>query len=294
MSVDRRTLLKTGAIAAAAAAFPAHLTGLTASAAEEAKTYYDYFSGLGYKAIKEADLITGDSFNGGIRYDEGHDFHADAPNGEPNRWYVFQDCARVEDIAKRNQLGVLAYFHIIGCTNNTPTFRGEVLEQVVRYLVGPANLKPERFVVVGTERGEPFLSQLEPFGIKREQVVFRQLEEARSAGDGSGYFKPDGNPMGQEFHTLSFHYAPEGSDIPSERVYPLPGYLEIGEFAFEPRHDVRKESEAFGLGVERLFMARGKSGSFERTRKLLLHKLKTEAKRREIPLPQAYHDFSEL
>lgn len=294
MSVDRRTLLKTGAFAAVAAAFPAHLTGLTASAAEQAKTYYDYLSGLGYKAIKEADLITGDSFNGGIRYDEGHDYHADAPNGEPNRWHVFQDCARVEDIAKRNDLGVLAYFHIIGCTNNEPAHRGEVLEQVVRYLVGPANLKPERFVLVATERGDGYLKQLEPFGFKRDQVVFREFDEARNAGDGSGYFKPDGHPMGQELHTLSFHYAPEGSDIPAERVYPLPGYLEIGEFLFDPQHDASKESEAFGLGVERLFMAQGQSGSFERTRELLLHKLETEAKRREIPLPQAYHDFSAL
>ncbi|MDA7947524.1 MAG: twin-arginine translocation signal domain-containing protein [Hyphomicrobiaceae bacterium] len=295
MRVDRRTLLKTGAAAAAATALPNGFAGSTASAAREAKSFAEYLSDLGYELIPPANLITGHSFNGGVSYDEGHDYHGGGASGEPSKWFVLQDCARLDDIAKRNEFGVLAYFHILGCTNNAPAHRGEVLEQIVKYLVGPAGLKPERFVLVATERGDGFLEQLEPFGFKRDQVVLRKLDDARTAGDGSGYFKPDGHPMGQEFHTLSFHYAPEGKDLPSGRTYPLPGYLEIGEFLFEPQHKAAKDHESFGLGAERLVMAQGKlAGDFNSSRERLLAKLRDDTKRNGLKLPNAYDNFSAL
>ena len=295
MAVDRRTFLKTSAGAAAAVTLSGNPTGMTAQAAGEAHSYAEYLTGLGYQGIAPADLITGHNFNGGLSYDESHDYHRKAPGGEPEKWFVLQNCARLDDIAKRNERGVLAYFHILGCVNNTPDHPGEVLQQVLAFLLGQAKLIPERLFVVATEHADPYLERVESAAVAKEQIVTRPFDEAHATGDGSGYFRPDGHPTGPELHSLSLHYVPPGIDIGTEHKYPLPDHLEIGEFLFRPKNKPGSAVEMFSLGVERLAMAQGTSaGDFETSRKRLLASLEKEAGRKNVALPKAYHDFSAL
>jgi hypothetical protein len=294
MTLDRRSFLKT-TVGAAALALSDGVIGTAALAASDGTDLREHFAHLGYQAIAPRDLITQHAFNGGVAYDETHDYHAEAPGGEPQKWAVMQNCARLEDIAKKDQPGTLAYFHIMPCWNNAPAHRGEVLDQALGYLTREAGLKPERFVIVSTERFQPYQDQVKAFGIGESQMVYRQLDEAVKIGDGSGYFRPDGHPMAPESHGASLHYAPEGTPIAKDPGYPPQGYLEIAEFLFEHKNAQTAKPEFFAFGVERVAMAQRKfDGGFETSRAQLLADLQAEAKRRGIDLPKAHGEFSAL
>ncbi|MEM8743412.1 MAG: hypothetical protein AAGF14_02120 [Pseudomonadota bacterium] len=293
MGIDRRTLLKTGAGAATLAALPEIFTGSIASAAGSAEVLTSHLSEMGYQGFPQASLITPHRFNGGVAFDYVHDYHAGSANGEPEKWFVLQDCARVEDIAKKDEPGVLAYFHVLAFKNNAPAYPGELLDQSLEFLIRKNGFSPERLLLVSTEEFRPFLKHLAPFGLDKGQVVFRQLSEAREAGDGSGFFSPKGYPDSPKILTASFHYIPEGSPVPETASYPPAGYFEIGEYAFKDEQAPNSKAEVALFGVERLAMAQGKSaGDFESSRKRLLEKLKDEAKRTGVELPRAYEDFS--
>ncbi|MEM6583187.1 MAG: hypothetical protein AAF699_18055 [Pseudomonadota bacterium] len=293
MPVDRRTLLKTGA--GAIAVLPNVFTGSLASAAGTAETLTSFLTGNGYQGFPQADLITSHSFNGSVAFDYVHDYHANSPTGEPEKWFVLQDCARVEDIAKKDKPGVLAYFHVLAFKNNAPAYPGELLDQSLEFLIRQVGFKPSRLLLVSTEKFRPFLKQLEPFDIAEEQVVFRKLSDARKAGDGSGFFSPKGYPETPKILTASFHYMPEGQPMPKTSSYPPGGYFEIGEYAFKDEQAPSSKAEVALFGVERMAMAQGKTaGDFSSSRKRLLARLEEEAERRDIALPKAYHDFSAL
>ncbi len=295
MTVDRRTLLKTGAGAATLAVLPDTLTGSLASAAGTAEGLTKHLAGMGYQGFPQASLITPHRFNGGVAFDYVHDYHADSPNGEPEKWFVLQDCSRVEDITKKHEPGVLAYFHVLAFRNNAPAYPGQVLDQSLEFLVRKAGFKPDRLLLVSTEKFRPFLKQLEPFGIGEAQVVFRKLSEARKAGDGSGFFSPKGYPETPQILTASFHYIPDDMPIPERSSYPPAGFFEIGEYAFKDEQAPASKAEVALFGIERLTMAQGKpAGDFESSRKRLLARLEEEAKRLGVDLPKAHDHFSAL
>ncbi|MEM7393751.1 MAG: hypothetical protein AAF492_15525, partial [Verrucomicrobiota bacterium] len=197
--------------------------------------------------------------------------------------------------AKKHEPGVLAYFHVLAFKDNAPAYPGALLGQSLEFLVRKAGFKPDRLLLVSTEEFRPYLKQLEPFGIGQEQVVLRPLSEAREAGDGSGFFSPKGYPDTPKILTASFHYIPNDQPIPKEVGYPPAGYFEIGEFAFKDEEAPTSKAEVALFGVERMTMAQGKTaGDFESSRKRLLKKLRDEAKRTGVDLPQAYKDFAAL
>lgn len=291
MSTSRRNFIKVSAGLALASKMVGGANASEPPAGIDFQTITNEFDALGYQAVRREDLITGHLFNGGVRYDENREF-SETSGGEPQKWFVIQDCARVEDVARRGEFGVLAYFHIGAFVENAPAARGDVLKRALDFLIGSAGLDPERIVLVATELGKPFLEHSQSYGIHEEQIVIRSLEEARKSGDGSGYFNPKGHPHVPKQHTISVHYVPPGVSVSANPSYPLPDLIEIGEFGF---NESEEPGELFGFGVERLQMAAGYSaGDFISSRDELLLKLREEADQRKLPLPSAYKEFSSL
>ena len=184
----------------------------------------DHFKGLGYKSLPPLNLITGDAFNGGLRFDES--FEGDYPAGNSMR---IQNCARVDDLSLEGEAGVLAYFHIFILNQQTPTYQGELFSQLLGYLIDDIGLDAKKLVVVSTDKFLPYLPQLKKHGIDAAQLVERSHKEARASGDGSGYFAPKGHPhvSGYGDRTYKLH-----SDTTSEygRYVKYPGVPVAGRF----------------------------------------------------------------
>ncbi len=288
MPKNRRQFLQLASGVAAVAA-GLSIGGGAAAAISDAeaarRALLSYFAGLGYHEQPPLELITGHPFNGGLRYDETV---ADAVAGKTMRRQV---CGRVEDIAKKDTPGVLAGFSIVAFRNETPNFDGELLVVALDYLVRRAGLPPSRLVLVSTEWIAAYRTHHERFGITVEQVVQRTSAEAMAAGDGSGFFAPKGHPLAPQIPTVSIHYVTDGA-ASAGRSHPVSGAIELGEFSLRagPRRDLAVEEGAFGL--ERLMMAQGKPvPSFAQSRATLVAMLASEAKRRGVPLPEAYRTF---
>jgi len=247
----------------------------------------DFFNKLGYTRRPAMNLITGDDFNDGLRYDETPQEYP------PGRIVLIQDCVRMEDLPRKEEPQVLPYFHIFSLSIEKPVFRGELLTQLLEYLVIRAKLAPTRMALVSTESFKPYLPHLEPFGIKTEQFVQRDRNEAMTTGDGSGYFNPPGHPYVTGQHSVSIHYAVDAGGKERTLKYPLPGYLEIAEVVIDSELKEPLSREMGGLGLERLAMAKGEAiDSFPVSKQKALTAIKAEAERRGVALPKAHRKIS--
>ncbi|WP_299003533.1 hypothetical protein [uncultured Shewanella sp.] len=241
-----------------------------------------YFLALDYQTAPPQSLITGHSFNGGVRYDETRQtpLHGNA--------LTVQNCIRIHDITTMTSNETLPYFHIIALSRERPQFKGQILFELLSYLVKPLHLAPNRLVLVSTDRINAYLPIIEKVGIKKAQIIYRSDEEAHALGDGSGYFNPKGHPYIDGIHTVSFHYALDPSIMNRPLQYPLTGAIELGEFVVaDPRKE--QQSETGGFGLERLQMAQtGQSSNYDRALHQAITHLEKEAKQLNQPLPKAY------
>ncbi|MEM7124325.1 MAG: twin-arginine translocation signal domain-containing protein [Pseudomonadota bacterium] len=286
MAQSRRDLLK----ASAAVAAP-YLLSKSARAADvfAAAEPVAYFEGKGYELLPPHGLITVESFNGGIRYDE---LPAPAVGGKTIR---LQGCARLEDIPRRGEPGVLPMFHILGYHNPDPAYPGEVFHQVLDFLVNGSGLNPHRLVLVSTDRFEPMRVYLDDFDIGPHQIVIRPWDEVYAVGDGSGYFRPPDHPHAPGMPTVSFHYPLPGTALESEHFYPLPGYLELGEVSISQASSGGSHLVEGGIGVERVAMARGDVvDTYEEALIVLANEMEAEAQERGVPLPSGFQQFQNL
>jgi hypothetical protein len=291
MNLNRRELLKFASWLAAMPLFPvANARQLPAESEFKAEVQLeaaaiDFFVKQGYHPVPALPLITGEQFNGGLRYD-------DTPSHYPSGKMVrLQGSLRLEDLERRGEWGTLPFFHILSLSIEKPASRGELLVQVLAYLVQSADLDPKRLLLVSTKRFEPYLALLQPFGISREQFVKRDLSEAIAAGDGSGYFRPEGHPTATGIHTVSIHYTPDSdvSGLGKSCHYPYNGSLELAEISIVEAGVVPIPREVGGFGLERLLMAQGKPiDSFLQSRQKALTAILAESERRGDPLPAGY------
>lgn len=279
----RRTFLKS---AAATAALP--LIGLpgcvppTRPGRNEILTATEHFNELGYQTIERLPLVTGDSFNGGVRYDDTR------PEAEPGKTLVRQLCCRVEDLPRGGEPGVLGLFTIFAVQAETTEYRGEVLEQALQFLENQAGLDPARLVIVTTDAFFGLEAIAARNGIDPGHVHFRSRDAATGAGDGSGYFKPAGHPYRPELWTAGLYYPLESSSDDQVIGYPLPGYLEIGEVVLAQPDSQDGESELFGLGIERLALLRGANDiSFDRSVADGAMIIEKEMEKYQLPAPDA-------
>ncbi len=284
MTLNRRNLLQlsaAGAVAAAAGGrFAWAATDAERAIAENAAAY---FAGLGYKSVPPLDLITGDAFNGGLRFDESDSVSSDGPT------IRLQTAARVEDIPERDRAGVLATFDIIGLSHPEPE-DDTILPAVLRFLIDERGLDPAKMLMVSTEEFRPHLDDLDGFDASR--FLERPFAEARTMGDGSGYFAPSGHPAGPAIASVGLYYPVPGTEPDGDPIYPPPDHIEIAEIGIA--RDAAGHTAA-GLGLQRLAMAEGNPvPDFDETRLNLLRLLEDESERTGKPLPDGYTQFASL
>lgn len=244
----------------------------------------EYFVSKGFAELHPYTLTTTFDFNGGVRYDDT----AETP--AVPRWVRLQGCARLEDIGRRDKVGVLPYFHILSLGIGRPKFHGELLTLGLDFLINKLRFAPDRLALISTDNLDVHNLHLKRHGLKPDQVLKRDLNEARAAGTGDGYFEPQGHPHTPSFPSVSVYYFKDAK--PSKLKYPLDGALEVGEFSVHPEPG---HAELGGFGMERLQMAQGlATPTFEESRQELLEVLKSEARDHCHPLPPAYEIYSSM
>jgi hypothetical protein len=168
-----------------------------------------------------------------------------------------------------------------------------MFDLVMDFLVSRRGLEPARMLFVSTELFKPILGRLD--GIGAEQFLERTVDEAEAAGDGSGFFAPEGHPYQPEIPTVGIYYRLSEPEPTGELSYPPEGYIEIAEVVIAPIDGQPDGPEGAGIGLERLAMAEEKSvPDFEDTRLNLLRIIEDEARREGKPLPPGYAMFASL
>jgi len=245
MPITRRKLiLGTAALGAAGTTLRAGLAANTVPSAAKAFTVEDtkatlvqIYTSRGFHQATALPIISGHQFNDGLNYDDI------IPSGIKPA-FVVQPSARVEDVTKKDKLGTLPFFTILASSHATNASLAEQLKADIKLLVTDLGLKPQLLRITSTELIKPYLQLFVDAGITETQIRLRPLEQAKKAGDGSGWFAPVGHPAQPSYSTLSVEYQmPDGAE------------LEIAEFGLSPT-----QSEAggvgIGIGIERLTMAR--------------------------------------
>jgi hypothetical protein len=290
MPMSRRHLLELSlAGAAGLAAGPGSAFAAAQSAAPVADRllldFADHFHARGYALAEALPLVTGDSFNGGLRYDDSRT----EPAGG-NSVFI-QPASRVADIANRGQPGVLALFTICALHQPAPSAPGVLFGELLTYLVERAGIDPERLIFVSTEVFAPYGET--HAAVRAGKTLLRPREEAMAAGEGSGYFAPAEHPARPAFDTVSLHYPIVGLTAPGIDA-PLDGYAEIAEIGITPLDGTGAGPETGGFGLERLVMAGdGLVPDFEASRQKLLQLIEQEVEKSGKALPSGYHLFAE-
>ena len=288
MTLDRRDLIKLSAASAAAMAVGNRISAAAARSIDDIRdSASSFFTGLGYAELPPLDMITGEDFNGGLRFDETR------PETPTFSWFSVQPVARVDDIAERDRLGVLAGFTMMGLGHATPTAPGGLFGSVLDFLIGERNLDPERLVYVSTALARPHIDRFAAVAAGR--FIERDLDEAISANDGSGYFAPAGHPQAPEYLTVGIYYPAFPSPASAELAYPPADHIEIAEIEILSGDARPSEHEHGALGLERLAMAEGVPvPDFDETRLNLLRIIEDEARREGKPPPPGYDVFAAL
>lgn len=254
MKEPRRTILKGSAVVAVASVLPGPLlasnklngTEFDKAHAKIQGAIADHFAKLGYQPRQPAPIVTRDeTFNGGLRFD-------DTGLLEKPGLMAFQQCARLEDIDRKDRRDVLPLFHIFVGSKPLGLKSQQTVAQLLTYLTQSAGLDPARLAFVGTPRLNEFLPQLESAGIEPiRQIFLRDDAEALATADGSGYYRFPGDPDAPTLPTAGIYYwIGNGSPRPITAYPPSPDWTEIGEMSLDD-----DDSLAFGLGTERLTLA---------------------------------------
>lgn len=261
MRAARRRLLEVAGLSALTAAFGTGANADTRSAAPPSyagafaadfdsvvQAMSSFYRQHGYNEIEPLPLQTGTAeFNGGLRYDET------GVCGGPNEMVV-QPVARTEDADRVDRRDVFFSFNIFGTSWHSDDRVSDSLERAFAVLFGPLGLDPGHLLLVSVPQLDILRPTVERVGIDWDrQVIIRDSDEARLAGDGSGHFRHPYPSVGVEMPTVGLHYWIGAADPVFERAYPLStDWTEVGEICLDPQI----ATLAVSLGVERLVLAR--------------------------------------
>jgi hypothetical protein len=244
-----------------------------------------YWRQKGYTKIAAASIISGIDYNGGLNYDES------ISNNDPDQSkFVFQPSSRVEDIANKLKPGTLPIFTTLGFSWPLDSDITDVTTLVFDYLINYVRLDPSKLRVTTTALAEPLFTLFDSYGVSLSQIRVRSLKEAMAAGDGSGWFAPEGHPDAPAFATYSVEYVlsqtkekQKKGDVAST-IYEIE-LAEIGlnnDFAFL----------AGAIGVERVTMARNdKAMYWDDYLPVFRHAVLAEAQREQKQLPLGYYEI---
>lgn len=254
-SIDRRAVLKHGSVIAAASVLPQRVMADDANQQrfedrfdEITQALVSHFAGQGYTEFEAAPLVTGEhEVNGGLRGD------VVATTQAPGR-YMIQHCTRIDDIDVKDRADILPYFHIFACQGHDGTASADMFAEMLRCLTTTIGLDPNRMVFVSVPDFEELRPAVEAAGLSWEnQVVIRDPDSARAAGDGSGIWQRAGGGISLVVPTVGIHYRIGELAAETPVTYPLPSeWTELGEFSLDNRF-----LPTFVLGAERLVLANG-------------------------------------
>lgn len=286
MDLTRRRLLHLSAASATMLATGGDLAWAGPAPADEVReNALRYFGQLGFAPLPPLDMITGATFNDGLRYDDTRPDPPTAPS------LVVQTAARIDDIAEKDQPGVLAAFNIFAVSQPDPSKPETLLASILDFLTSERKLDLDRMLFVSTERFRPLVARID--GVDAERVFERDLDEAMQAGDGSGFFAPKGHPWAPSGATVGIYYQLPGADAGAELSYPPAGFIEIAEVGIETFGG--GQPQVGGFGLERVAMAEGEEiPDFEETKLNLLRIIEDEARRTGKDLPPGYTKFASL
>ena len=196
--------------------------------------FESYLQQHGLAAVASLPLISGISYNGGLRYD-------DDPSAHTATSYIRQVAARTEDFEKKTQPGTLPIFTLVGIGTTTSKQAGATTDLLLKYLTGTVGLNPDRLRATTTDHSSSFFPQLARYGITDKQITLRPWEEAVKDGSGSGFFAPSGHPGNPRTPSFSIEYVLSDGTA-----------LEIAEITYGDG----SKATAGGIGVERVSMAR--------------------------------------
>ncbi len=246
-----------------------------------------YFGGHGFAETPPLEMITDSTFNGGLRYDDTRPAPPSAPI------VTVQPAARIDDIAERERPGVLALFTIFSITIPGGAEPGLLLTSVLDFLMSERKLDPARILFVSTEDFRPVADQVD--GIDAYRIFERRAEEAKAAGDGSGFFAPKGHPYAPQEVTVGIYYRLPDAKEDAELSYPPEGHIELAEVGIAPFGGDPNRAQVGGFGLERVAMAEGEDiPDFEETKLNLLRIIEDEAKRTGKDFPPGYTMFASL
>ncbi|MEZ5581674.1 MAG: hypothetical protein R3F37_01820 [Candidatus Competibacteraceae bacterium] len=149
----------------------------------------------------------------------------------------------------------------------------------------------QRLALVSIAALADYRDRLTEQGIEwNRQVVIRDTEQAKAAGDGSGYFKPVDHPEQPEAITVGLYLWTGEGQAPAIETYPLPEqWIEIGEVGLD-----KTSALAYGFGLERLVYAKtGLFPNWQEQRQQLLETVKAESAKTGAPLPEGYALFKD-
>ena len=241
-----------------------------AQVSETANDLISFFQRYGYKSVQAVPLVTGHDFNGGLEFDDDLSIIG-------VKKFCIQPASRVEDVSEKSKPGTLPLFHIFSLGLPGGSQPNQNIDLALKLLVSRIGLAPDRLKVTATAKVLAHLPLLRKYGIQQSQIRFVDLNEARIAGKGSGYFEPKGHPRSPSLETYSIEYVlPDGQEI------------EIAEIGLNT-------DWGFGIGVERLTMARHDQVlSWDQSLKNFRTAVQSSAELQNLPLPNGYFKILEL
>lgn len=243
---------------------------VNAQVSETANDLIKFFQGYGYKLVQSGPLVTGYEFNGGLEFDDNLSMIG-------VNEFCIQPASRVEDVSEKSRPGTLPLFHILSLGSPGGSRSSPSIDLVLNLLLSRIGLAHDRLKITGTDNVLADLPWLKRYGIQQSQIRFVDLNEARIAGKGSGYFEPKGHPRSPSLETYSIEYVlPDGQEI------------EIAEIGLNT-------DWGFGIGVERLTMARHDQAlTWDQALRSFRTSVQSSADRQNLPLPEGYYKILEL
>ncbi len=283
----RRSILQGGAALAAASMLPGRTVANTADVDSEfarahallQQSLVDQFSEMGYLPVGAAPIVTGEEFNGGLRFDETGLIEW------PGQMTI-QHCTRLEDIDKKERRDVLPLFHIFRCNRPYGFKPQQSLAQVLAYLTGSLGLDVSRLSLVSGPRLEEYGPVLKRVRIETgRQVYMRDEAEARANADGSGYWRFPGDADAEPVATVGIYcWIGDGPPRQITQYPPSEDWTEIGEALLEDT-----DSLGFALGTERLTLATtGQMPSWQNQLPVLFEAIENDRRDGEVPSGKAY------
>ncbi|MEM7170008.1 MAG: hypothetical protein AAF530_07545 [Pseudomonadota bacterium] len=244
----RQCIVGTATLAASSLPISALMRAATASTSFDAaltdikRRLIGFHKSIDLTQVEPGGLLTGDmEINGGLRYDD-----AELITGKGQ--FGIQPCARVDDVKDKERPGVLPLFEILSVSGKPNDDAKIETLRLLEVLLDVLQFDQSQIAFVSVPQFQDLQTVLDDKGEWRsDAVAIRDPKDARTEGDGSGYFQAPGAETGM--YTAGIYYALDPNSAPIQ-ASAQDGWLEIGELVFDETSHF-----SYSLGLDRIAMA---------------------------------------